>query len=545
MKHFYHLIFAVAILVTACTENPAELPSPPQKKPADFEIVVTNKTTLSYTVDILPADKEMQYIFFTMTGKRFQDLGLDSHEDIIAYDLENFIAEAEAFEVTVEELLYDYYINVGDTSDRTITGIAPGDEFVVYVYGISIKDGLPVPTTDLVLLRDTTLPSTPIEQSMAVTTDINGTSVGLCFDPLTYTGCYFAFVEPIASRVSSPNPTEEELQEAAMGMWYEIISTYMSFGFSLELILENFTHKDVFSTTESLDPHTKYFAAAVPIDPTGVVYAYPTIKTFETGEVGKSENILTISIIDLKPRVATVSVKTTNNDPYLLACFEKEYFLGMSDDEIINYYLTNINSDALIYGDIDEFPMTGLNPNTEYFFAAFGYQAGVTTTQLYTCDFTTPEEVFADIQVKLNYIGHFDTKEVAALNSDYESYTGYDAIFTWEVQTTPQAESIYRSLYKKEMLEGIDDETLKENLLQGIPKTTFQVRNFVAYNYEYVMCAVAVDANGNVSRVFRSEPISVTYDTRGDAQEFLNNTHPSSAVQYSFEIPVSEPIVIS
>lgn len=77
-----------------------------------------------------------------------------------------------------------------------------------------------------------------------------------------------------------------------------------------------------------------------------MVYAYPTIKTFETGEVGKSENILTISIIDLKPRVATVSVKTTNNDPYLLACFEKEHFLGMSDDEIINYYLTNINSDA-------------------------------------------------------------------------------------------------------------------------------------------------------------------------------------------------------
>jgi hypothetical protein len=202
----------------------------------------------------------------------------------------------------------------------------------------------------------------------------------------------------------------------------------------------------------------------------------------------------------------------------------------MTDTEIIDYYLTNFGGDTLIYGDL-EYPMTGIEPDTEYLMVAFGYQGGVVTTELFKYEFATPEEVQADITISVNYIGHFDVDEVIALNEGYVDYEQYDAILTWEVVSEPRAAYIYRAAYKSAMLANVDDETLKANLLNGSPKTTFRVTNFVAYGTEYVCCAVAVDENGNVSNLYRTEPISVTYETRGDAQYFLDyvSSSPSQA----------------
>ena len=550
MRKIYYivlLLLAVAIVVPSCTEKPVddpqEQPTPdpepdpepdpdpdPDPKPeAAFEITVTSKTELSYTVDIIPADKEMTYFYLTETGKNLADRGLDTPEEIIAYDLEMIQAEAEAYEVTVEELVNEYYINVGDIYALTIQGIPPGEEFVVYAYGVEMVEGMPKPTTELVMLRDTTVASTPVEQPMAITVDVKGTNVDLLFDPLDYTGRYFAFIEPVSSLVQSENPTEDELKAAAMDVWYTFLGTYLRFGFSLEAVMRDYTYEGEQTSSESLDAKTTYMAVAVPIAENGVIYGYPTVKTFTTDDVEMSENVLTLSVKDVKPRSVTMVVDTTTEDPYLVALLTKQYFVDMTDEEIIDYYLTNYGGDMVIYGDL-EFPMTGIEPNTEYLMVAFGYQGGVVTTQLYTHEFATPEEIKSDMSVKINYIGHFDVNEVIALSADYADREGYDAMLTWEVVTEPKAASVYRAAYKSAAVANVDDESLKQTLLAGSPKSA-RVVNFVAYGTEYVCCAVAVDENGNVSDLYRTEPISVTYETRGEAQDFLNyiSSSPSQA----------------
>ena len=355
-------------------ENP-ENPETPEK-PAAIAIEIKNVTELSYTFDIIPQDKELEYIYINETGKNLAALGLETPEQIIEYDLQMIIAEAEAFNESVEELMYEYYINQGDIKDMTINGIPPGEEFVVYAYGVELVDGLPVPTTEFFEVRGTTLESTPIEVELSASAVVNGTSVDIAIDPLTYDGRYFIFAEPVASIVESQNPTNEELMSAAMDIWYQNLSVYLRYGFSLEATLDQFTYSGPISVTESFDANTQYLLAVVPIADSGLVYGYPTVVLFQTEEVGKSDNVLTISVGNIKPREVTIFVETTNNDPYLLACFTKEYFDHMTDQEIIDYYLTNYGDDFAIYGDL-EYPMTGLEPNTEYLIAAFGCEGGV------------------------------------------------------------------------------------------------------------------------------------------------------------------------
>lgn len=528
---------------TPNTPNTPEEPNDPEVPTTqDITITVKSVTELSYTIDIIPADKEMEYIYLCETGKNLASHGLETPEQIIAYDLQMIIAEAEAFGESVEELMRDYYINVGDITDLTINGIPPGEEFVVYAYGVEMVDGMPVPSTEFVIVRGTTLESTPIEVAIDATAVVNGTSVDIAVDPLSYAGSYFIFAEPVASIVEMQNPTNEELQRAAMDVWYRNLCTYLRSGFSVEVTLQQFTYSGPFTLTENFDANTQYMLAVVPVAENGVVYGYPTVVLFQTEEVGKSDNILTISVKDIKPRDVTICVTTTNDDPYQLACFTKEYFASMTDQEIIDYYLTNYGDDFIINGDL-EYPMTGLEPNTEYLIAAFGCEGGVATTDLFRYEFATPEEVIADITLSINVIGHFDTQEVAAINSNYADYTSYDAIFSWELVAEPNAAYYYRASYKSAQLNNVSDEAIIESLLSGSPKTSARVTNFVAYGTEYVCCAIAVDGNGNLSNLYRTEPIAINYENRSDAQVFINYMHPTQASRSSFESLVIEEVV--
>lgn len=520
-------------------ETPETPEEPEQPAPADFEITIKSVAELSFTFDIIPADKELEYIYLSDTSKNLAELQLESPEQIIAYNKQMFISQAEEMGVTVEALMRQYYLNVGDLTDVTLYGVTPGVEFVVYAYGVEFVDGMPKATTELVSARGTTLEASPVEVAIETSAVVKGTSVDISVNPASYDGRYFIFAEPMASIVNTAEPTNEELQSAAMDVWYQNLSVYLSYGFSLQAVIEEFTYSGPLSLTESFDANTEYMLAVVPVADNGLVYGYPTVVLFTTSEVAMSDNQIAISVDYIKPREVTIYVDTTNDDPYLLACFTKANFVGMTDQQIIDYYLNNYGYDYVIYGDL-EYPMTGLEPSTEYLIVAFGCEGGVPTTDLFKYEFTTSDEEISDITVSINVVGHFDTKEVAAINSDYMDFTSYDAIFSWEVVSVPAAAYNYRAAYKRAQVANVSDEALINSLLNSAAKTSSRVTNFVSYGTEYVCCAVAVDANGNVSNLYRTEPISINYDNRGAAQDFIDYMHPSRG---GFESLVVEEVV--
>lgn len=508
-------------------DEPKDPEQPEQPTEAPFEIEIIEKTEMSFMYNVYPKDENMEYIYLFDTAKNLAANNVTTDEEIPAFLLETIKREAEAYGTSVEEHVRTYYITTGDVEQVEVNGIPPGDEFVIYVYGVEFVDGMPQPSTEVVTVHDTTLEVEVGVMPIDIKVEVDGGTATVTTDPGEYNGAYFIFVDELALHFPDTTPTEEQMVEKATELYYRSLALYLQFGFSVELALQEITYTGINTDKYDLDAETEYFVMAVPVDAnTALMTAYPTVKTFATGEIGASSNVISITVSDIKPREATITVVPSNDDPYIVAFFESAYYEGKSDKEIIDDYLSHYPPTPA--GGEFSYTMTGLNPNTEYFVAAFGYEGGVVTTELFKEYFSTLEELSAEITVELNIVGVFDLAEVAALNSMYQTYVdnyGYEALLGYEFKTTPQAASIQYGLYKSYSIEGLSDDVLYDLVVNTQIKTTFDPTNFVKWGEEYVILAIARDDAGNPSSLLRSEPILCSYDNRDDATEFIAWRH--------------------
>ena len=508
-------------------EEPKDPETPEEPTEAPFEIELVEKNEMSFVYNVYPKDKSMEYIYLFDTAKNLAANNVTSDEQIPAFLLETIKREALEFGTSVEEHVRTYYITTGDVEQVEVNGIPPGDEFVIYVYGVEFVDGMPEPSTEVVTLHDTTVEVEVGVMPIDIKVEVDGGTATVTTDPGAYSGAYFILVDELALHFPDTTPTEEQLVEKATELYYRSLALYLQFGFSVELALQEITYTGINTDKYDLDAETEHFVIAVPVDTNkGIMTAYPTVKTFATGEIGASSNVISITVSDIKPREATITVVPSNDDPYIVAFFESAYYEGKSDKEIIDDYFSHYPPTPA--GGEFTYTMTGLNPNTEYFVAAFGYEGGVVTTELFKEYFATLEEKSADITVELNIVGIFDLAEVAALNNMYQTYIdnyGYEALLGYEFKTTPQAASIQYGLYKSYSIEGLSDDMLYQMVLNTQIKTTFDPTNFVKWGEEYVILAIARDDDGNPSSLLRSEPILCSYDNRDDAAEFIAWRH--------------------
>lgn len=525
---------ADALSIEVVQEAAVELP---------FDIVVKDKSSLSFTYDVLPKDQNMLYIYMVELGENLDAAGVTTSEDYVAYDLAIIEREAEQMGITVETLVVEYYTCVGNVVDMEFHGVPPGDEFVIYAYGVKLEGGVPVATTDVVVVRDRTISAEIVECPIALAVAVDGGDAVVSYDPGTYSGRYFAFADKIENWCDEPNPSQEQLQQVAIDVWYSYLSLYLQYGFALGYVMDDTTISGVQTETYSLDPESDYFVAAIPIAETGVVYGYPSVETFRTEAVTMSDNKITLEVSNVGSRSAYVSVTTTNDDPYILSCFDSNYYEGMSDQEIIDSYIEIAGSEFTLNGDFS-YTFEGLNPDTEYFVAAFGCKNGVITTELVRCDFKTLEAQDVSFEVSVDFTGHYDVAEIAALSSDYSDFVGYyDAIFTYTLVTTPQADGIYYGLYRSSQLQDLDLEGLRDYVMSRQLKHTFSVVNLAMYDLEYIILAVATDDKDNPSDLFMSEPFVLTYEDRSPAQEFF--TSRTRSVVIAPEEPVLEPTTMT
>lgn len=307
------LISCATLLFAACEEKepPANNPTPenpddPEKpdnpvEEAAFEIVITEKTTLSFTFNIYPKDKTMEYIFLTDTTRILEESNVVTGEDFVAYNNWLFYSEAETFDTTVEELVKDYYIYTGDVENVEINGIRPGDEFVIYAYGADIVDGEVLATTEVVVVRDRTEEVEIVEHAMAIDVTVDGSHADIAFDPNGFDGNYLTIVESVATLCPDGDATDDKIKDAVMNMWYNALTVYLQYGFALEMILGDLTVVGEYQASYDLLANTEYVATAMPIDSTGVIYAYPTIEYFSTSDVEMSDNTIDISVSNILP----------------------------------------------------------------------------------------------------------------------------------------------------------------------------------------------------------------------------------------------------
>lgn len=176
---------------------------------------------------------------------------------------------------------------------------------------------------------------------------------------------------------------------------------------------------------------SEYIVFVCSLDERAVVDSEVATLEFATEAVEPSDNVITITVDNITKLSAEYHVRTTNDDPYVCVCVKKDEVDGKTEDEVLEYIGANYSLKGYTYkGDLDEF-IEPLDEAEDYVFIAFGYFAGVRTTDMVFEYFRTeggsnPEDLTFE----------YNVTNIESFCADIEiSGTPASAYYFWDVVT--------------------------------------------------------------------------------------------------------------
>lgn len=488
-------------------------------KEHSIKLELVNAAATTITMNVVPQDKTMPYIFILGTGKYFEENGgelMYSDEALWASDMEIFESFGGAFggDASTGAAAFMY---TGDMMGHQFTGVTPNTTYVAYAYGFDNETLTPL--TEISRLKITTTAVSDYTLHFDFNVEVDGPNVSIDVAPQGYDGYYYYGVF-WAKDVAGASA--EELRSYCEQTWENDKAYYSSFfdtpeqGLHFifnELAFRGAQHLDV-----ELDANTEFILWAFGMDDEALMNTTPEFYNFTTGSVTASENTFTLSVTELYPRKATVKVETTNDDSYVATLVAGDRFEGNTDAEIMQYILENF-SVQYINGTMSD-TATGLVPSTEYELLVFGAQAGAPTTELSRLKFTTAEVVYADLDFSLSIDKYYNGSELAALNSNYEGFEG-TAIVPITANVDAEAVAFYFNAMNALDFPYYEYETIIEGLVAdgAVEETT----SYYAFEFDtaYTFFGVAEDADGNFTEVWSSKDTTFKVDGCSPAEEFF------------------------
>ena len=488
-------------------------------KEHSIKLELVNAAATTITMNVVPQDKQMPYIFILGTGKYFEENGgelMYSDEALWASDMEIFESFGGAFggDASTGAAAFMYS---GDMMGHQFTGVTPNTTYVAYAYGFDNETLTPL--TEISRLKITTTAVSDYTLHFDFNVEVDGPNVSIDVAPQGYDGYYYSGVF-WAKDVAGAS--EEELRSYCEQTWENDKAYYSSFfdtpeqGLHFifnELAFRGAQHLDV-----ELDANTEFILWAFGMDDEALMNTTPEFYNFKTGGVTASENTFTLSVTELYPRKATVKVETTNDDSYVATLVAGDRFEGNTDAEIMEYILENF-SVQYINGTMSD-TATGLVPSTEYELLVFGAQAGAPTTELSRLKFTTAEVVYADLDFSLSIDKYYNGSELAALNPNYEGFEG-TAIVPITANVDEAAVAFYFNAMNALDFPYYEYETIIEGLVAdgAVEETT----SYYAFEFDtaYTFFGVAEDADGNFTEVWSSKDTTFKVDGCSPAEEFF------------------------
>ena len=488
-------------------------------KEHSIKLELVNAAATTITMNVVPADKNMPYIFILGTGKYFEENSgelMYSDEALWASDMEIFESFGAAFggDASTGAAAFMYQ---GDMMGHQFTGVTPNTTYVAYAYGFD-KENLK-PTTEISRLKITTTSVSDYTLHFDFNVEVDGPNVSIDIKPQGYDGYYYYGVF-WAKDVAGAS--DEELRSYCEADWENNKAYYSSFFDTPEQGLHFIFNELAFRGEEhlevELDANTEFILWAFGMDDEALMNTTPEFYNFTTGNVKASENTFVLSVPELHPRKATVKVETSNNDPYIAALVAGDRFEGNSDTEIMEYILTNFNVQYL-NGTMSD-TATGLVPSTEYELLVFGAQAGAATTGLSRMKFTTEEVVYADLDFSLTIGNYYNGSELAALDPDY---AGFDntAIVPITANVDAEAVAFYFNAMSALDFPYYEYEQIIEGLVAdgAVEETT----SYYAFEFDtsYTFFGVAEDKDGNFTEVWSSKDTTFKVENCSPIEEFL------------------------
>ena len=488
-------------------------------KEHSIKLELVNAAATTITMNVVPADKNMPYIFILGTGKYFEENGgelMYSDEALWASDMEIFESFGGAFggDASTGAAAFMYQ---GDMMGHQFTGVTPNTTYVAYAYGFD-KENLK-PTTEISRLKITTTSVSDYTLHFDFNVEVDGPNVSIDIKPQGYDGYYYYGVF-WAKDVAGAS--DEELRSYCEADWENNKAYYSSFFDTPEQGLHFIFNELAFRGEEhlevELDANTEFILWAFGMDDEALMNTTPEFYNFTTGNVKASENTFVLSVPELHPRKATVKVETSNNDPYIAALVAGDRFEGNSDTEIMEYILTNFNVQYL-NGTMSD-TATGLVPSTEYELLVFGAQAGAATTGLSRMKFTTEEVVYADLDFSLTIGNYYNGSELAALNPDYAGFEN-TAIVPITANVDAEAVAFYFNAMSALDFPYYEYEQIIEGLVAdgAVEETT----SYYAFEFDtsYTFFGVAEDKDGNFTEVWSSKDTTFKVENCSPIEEFL------------------------
>lgn len=387
-KLFAPLFTAVAMLLAVgCQPEPTDKPNQPDEKPCfTFEILETNKTTVSFRVT--PLAEEMPYVVMITDKATFETF--ESIDAYIADDLAWFDQLAAEMGITLEDYLATF-LTTGVKEDSA-EGLTPNTEYYLYAYHLTAS-GEVVSDFEYKEFKTASLATSDATFEVSVS-DVSYNKATVNVVPSSATATYFVNIM-----------SEERLAdfgegaEAYINHLVALRDYYLGMNATTEQMIANLCYAGEKSlTVDDLKAGTKHYAYAIGVDDDFLPNTEAFVFEFETPTAENSALTFECNITERYYDHVDGTVTPSNNEETYICSIQTAESLTWydSDEEYIQTLLDDLEwwyggvESALRTGATDLSTFGGLYPETEYVVVCFGYDE-TPTTELFTFPFTTTE----------------------------------------------------------------------------------------------------------------------------------------------------------
>ncbi|MFI3286262.1 MAG: hypothetical protein R3Y08_06360 [Rikenellaceae bacterium] len=281
----------------------------------------------------------------------------------------------------------------GDFKISSIVRVTSSTQYSILAFGISANGTILTPVARI----DTATTAAPTLSGSLASITIDGCdsrSFDVTIDKGDFNGNYYVGVYMKKYFDSYCNSNAYTL--ASMFMEDEIsINTDFTIADNTWIFDSSITYNTYYSWT--CRPDTEYVIVAFGVNPDGAIASNILSVYGKTDPVVMSENEISLSVHGVTSNSATLKATTSNDDIYYMSYIKKSTADKMTDQEIADYMETSAGQFfTYLLSKGDDIIPTGatLNPSTEYYAIAYGWDWAV-STEIHKVPFTTLANVDA------------------------------------------------------------------------------------------------------------------------------------------------------
>lgn len=343
----------------------------------------------SFTIDILPENKQGVYILYLTTETYLNQSNLYDDESLYTDDIEYFKLQASQQNISLEEYLNNGVASRGDVMGYHREYLSPNNKFMLYAYYIDIKSGerLSPISRYWFTLEEVEL----IDVAFDVTFKNDAPNVDITVDTKGYEGAYYMNFVDMEDYLAFFGD-DSNLSNYALDDWWTVLNVFSSRGENPATIVEDWCYYEGGTyRAEHLKADTPYAIYLFAIEEsTGYVISEPNIFEFRTDPVPMSDLEIDFMVNELTPTTASVTITPSIEDytyGFILVSLRDWEYFGSTDEERFENYIewyaveTREGEQTLEISDLE--------PRTDYLMLAFGYSGQTRTTQFFRQGFQT------------------------------------------------------------------------------------------------------------------------------------------------------------